>query len=337
MPGREPEPTNKVPAARSHTLQSERTQAPPSVLSCTVVVASFRPGTLIDHCLQSLLQQDGVPAYHIIVVDSSADGTAERLQREFPTVEVVALAHQTHQAAARSIGIARTQAPFIAITDQDCIVPSDWLARLLARHREGWYALVGGAIVNGTPHSRVGTASYLIEFNEFMPDGPARFVSMIPHCNICIRREIFTTVGPFVAVPPGAEDQVFNFLLCQQGQQLFFDPCITVTHLNRSEFSGFLRHQHLLGVGSAVARRVVPLPGQLFVRYPGLAYLLPLVRVFRTTGRLLRHNRPALLRYLQLLPILLPGYMMWTKGFVTGLRQPLPARTEIVEQESTAY
>ncbi|MGE0822787.1 MAG: glycosyltransferase family 2 protein [Candidatus Binatia bacterium] len=305
--------------------------------SCAVIVASFRPGRLIDQCVRSLLGQQSAPTYQIIVVDSSTDGTAERLQRAFPTIEVVTLDHQTHQATARNIGIAQTRAPFVAITDQDCIVPPDWLAHLLARHQEGRYAIVGGAIGNGTPQSRVGTASYLIEFNEFMPVGTTRLVRMVPHCNICIRREIFTSVGPFVAVPPGAEDQVFNFLLCREGQQILFDPSIVVTHINRSEFRGFLRHQQLLGIGSAVARRIVPIPGQLFVRHPTLASLLPFVRLFRTTGRLLRYNRPALLRYLQLLPILLPGYLQWTKGFFLGLRQELPTNTPIFGKEITAY
>jgi glycosyltransferase involved in cell wall biosynthesis len=274
--------------------------------------------------LASLLAQEGIRNPQVIVVDSSADGTAEQVQRDFPTVEVIALEQQTHQSIARNIGIARTQAEFVAITDHDCVVPPDWLASMLARHQEGEYAAVGGAVGNGTPESAVGTASYLIEFNEFLPMGEPRLVTMIPYCNICFRREAFTTVGPFVAVPPGAEDQVFNFLLCQQGRRILFDPTIVVQHFNRTTFSAFLRHQRLLGFGSAVARRTAPIKGQIFIRHPHLAYSLPLVRLVRTTGRLLASNRPVLLRYLGLLPILLPGYVAWTAGFLAGLRQTLP-------------
>ena len=311
---------------RRPTLRTPNTTTEPS---CAVVVASFRPGQVIDLCLKAILSQQGVSQFDVIVVDSSTDGTAERLRREFPTVDVVALNQQTYQSEARNIGIARTQATFIAITDQDCIVPPDWLARLLAHHHAGSYAIVGGAIGNGTPKSSVGTASYLIEFNEFLPVGQPRSVTMIPHCNICIRREAFTAVGPFVVVPPGAEDQVYNFLLCQRGEHLLFDPTIVVTHLNRTDFTAFLRHQHLLGVGSAIARRTVAIPGQAFVRHRWLAYTLPLVRLMRTSGRLLHQDRSALLRYLYLLPFLLAGYMMWTKGFVSGLRQRLPSSPQV--------
>jgi GT2 family glycosyltransferase len=287
-------------------------------------VASFKPGHLIDRCLHSLLAQQGIADLEIIVVDSSANGTAERLQQDFPTVNVIKLEQQTPQSIARNIGVARTHAPFVAITDHDCVVPPDWLSRLLARHREGKYAAVGGAVGNGTPASAVGTASYLIEFNEFLPVGEPRLVAMVPHCNVCFRRKVFTTVGPFVAVPPGAEDLVFNFLLCQQGGRILFDPAIVVEHINRTAFLRFLRHQRLLGFGSAVARQTVALKGQVFIRHPSLVYSLPLVRLVRTVGRLLVNNRPALLRYLCLLPILLPGHAAWTAGFLSGLRKAVP-------------
>ena len=308
-----------------------RPQTPGSKPSCAVIVASFRPGPLIDRCLTTILAQQGIDHLEVVVVDSSGDGTAERVRRNFPHVAVIALPQQTHQSIARNIGIAHTQAPFIALTDQDCLVPSDWLARLLAWHWTGQYAAVGGAIGNGTPNSVVGTATYLIEFNEYMPGGKPRLVSMIPHCNVCFRREVFTSVGPFVATPPGAEDLVFNFLLCQYGQQMWYDPAIVVTHLNRTAFSAFLRHQRVLGFGSAIGRRIVAIKGQTLVRHPSLAYGLPLVRLIRTAARLFAGNMLVFLRYLLLLPILLPGYIVWTAGFLAGLREDL----SLSEQRTT--
>lgn len=268
--------------------------------------------------------QEGIPSPEIIVVDSSADGTAARLQQEFPTVTVIELERQTPQSKARNIGIARTQAQFIAITDHDCVAPPDWLQRLLSWHTQGHYEAVGGAVGNGTPDNSVGTASYLIEFNEFLPIGAPQPVEMIPHCNICFRREVFTTMGPFIESPPGAEDLLYNFLICQRGGRIFFDPTIVITHLNRTGLRTFLRHQRLLGFGSAVARRMAPLKGQVFIRYPLLACGFPLLRFILTTRRLFAQNRPVLLQYLRLLPLIIPGYIRWTAGFLAGLRQDLP-------------
>ena len=306
---------------------------PPAI---AVIIAAFKPGPLIDDCLTALLKQKNVSDYEIIVVDSSTDGTVERIQQNFPTVRVIALQQQTHQSIARNIGIEHTQAAYIAITDQDCIPPPDWLNRLLAHHQQGSYAAVGGAVANGTPRSAVGTATYLIEFNEFLPIGQARLVWMIPHCNICFRRAVFAEVGPFRPLPPGAEDLVFNVLLSQQGQQLFYDPQIAVTHQNRTGLAAFFRHQRRLGFGSAAARRVAPLPGQVFVQHPVLAYGLPLVRSVRTASRLLRSHVQSFVLYLLLLPILIPGYIAWTMGFLAGLRQPQSWDTDAVHQPRDA-
>lgn len=315
-----------------------RTQKPGS--SCAVVVASFRPGPLIQCCLHSLLAQEGVPTPEIIVVDSSGDDTAAQLRALFPRITVIELQCQTPQAAARNIGVACSQAQFIAFTDQDCIVPPDWLLQFMTWHSRGHYDAVGGAVGNGTPESAVGTASYLIEFNEFLPTGTPGFAEMIPHCNICFRREVFTTVGPFLEVPPGAEDLLYNFLVCQRGGRLLCDPNIVVTHINRTDFSSFLQHQWVLGFGSAVARRLAMLKGQPFVRYPILSYSLPLVRLVRTFSRLLRHNRQALKQYLQLLPMLIPGYLHWTSGFLAGARartlEPRLSSTFSVPEYSTS-
>jgi len=253
-------------------------------------------------------------------VDSSGDGTAAQLRASFPSVTVIELPRQTPQAAARNIGVAYSLAKFVAFTDQDCVAPPDWLRRLLSWHERGHYDAVGGAVGNGTPENAVGTASYLIEFNEFLPAGKPWLAEMIPHCNICFRREVFTKVGPFIEAPSGAEDLLYNFLVRQRGGgRLLFDPNTVVTHINRTDFSAFLRHQWELGFGSAVARRTATLKGQPFVHYPLLAYSLPLVRFLRTLSRLLLHNRPALRRYLRLLPFLIPGYFRWTAGFLAGL------------------
>ena len=297
-----------------------------------VVIAVFQPGALIDDCLTALLNQEAVGDPEIIVVDSSADGTAERIRQNFSSVTVLALKQQTHQSIARNIGVAHSQAPYVAITDQDCIPPPDWLSRLLSRHQEGHYAAVGGAIVNGTPRSPIGTATYLIEFNEFLPVGHARTVSMIPHCNICFRREIFDTIGPFRPLPPGAEDLVFNFLAAQGGRRLLYDPAITVTHQNRTSLSAFFRHQRRLGFGSAVARRAVPLSGQLFIKHSILSYGLPLLRCVRTAFRLCLSHLQSFVLYLLLLPILIPGYIVWTIGFHAGSRYPHPLEGDTQHQ-----
>src|SRR4029079_13606558 len=108
----------------------------------SVVVPCYRPGDLIDGCLADLCAQDLDEGFEVILVESSGDGTAERLQRRFPGIRVIAPPHRTLPAEAQNIGVAAAHAAFVAITNHDCRLPSDWLRRLLARHDLGDYAAV---------------------------------------------------------------------------------------------------------------------------------------------------------------------------------------------------
>lgn len=286
----------------------------------SVVVPSYRPGVLLERCVERLLQQRDIGAYEVVVVDSSADGTAERLRARFPRCHVIGLPTRTSQAVARNLGLASSRGKFVAFTDHDCLVPPHWLAGFLARHAGGNYAAVGGAVANGTPRSLVGTAAYWIEFNDFTPRRPAGPIAGVPHCNICFRRDALPLPDPFPLVPPAAEDLAFNHLLVRSGGTIYFDPGIIVTHVNRTSLRAYLVHQRVLGEGSAVARRLVPLAGRVFVRQPVMTPLLPFVRLAGTIVRVARRDPGHLPIVLVLLPLLLPGYAAWTSGFVAGCR-----------------
>lgn len=292
----------------------------------SVVVPCYRPGRLIEGCLAGLLAQDLDEPYEIIVVESSGDGTAERLRESFPTVRVIAPPHRTFPAEAQNIGVAAAQGAFVAITNHDCLIPAGWLRGLLARHALGEYAAVGGAVVNGTPASLVGTAAYWSEFNEFTTERPAGVVPGVPQCNVCFRRSALVGTSPFPTVRFGAEELTFNYELTRAGGIFFFDPTVPVTHLNRTSLAAFLGHQRVLGVGSAMARRLVPLAGTVATRHRALIPLLIPLRIGRVLGRIARRHPGELPRALLLLPLLTIGYATWAVGFWQGSREPLDAR-----------
>jgi GT2 family glycosyltransferase len=294
-----------------------------SIPLVSVVVPCYRPGALIDGCLAGLLEQDLDGPYEVIVVESTGDGTAERLTSRFPRCRVIAPRARTLPAEAQNIGVAAAAGPFIAITNHDCLVPRSWLRSMLVRHGAGTYAAVGGAIANGTPRSLVGTAAYWSEFNEFTTGRHAEPVPGVPQCNVCFRRTALVGATPFPTVRFGAEELTFNYELTRAGGVFFFDPAIVVTHLNRTTLQAYLTHQRVLGMGSAMARRLVPLPGTVLIRHPALIPLLPLLRVSRLLSRVARRHPGELPKVLGLTPLLLLGYTIWAAGFWTGRREPL--------------
>jgi GT2 family glycosyltransferase len=238
---------------------------------------------------------------------------------------VIAPPARTLPAEAQNIGVAAGGGRFVAITNHDCLVPRDWLRGFLARHERGTYAAVGGAVANGTPKSAIGTAAYWSEFNEFAPGRPAGEVRGVPQCNVCFRRAALVGPTPFPEVRFGAEELAFNYELGRAGGVFFFDPSIVVTHVNRTTWPAFVAHQRVLGQGSALARRMVPLSGRVLVRHPALVALMPFYRTAALLGRVARAQPAALGRVLTLTPLVLAGYVEWARGFREGVREPLDA------------
>lgn len=98
-----------------------------------IVVATRNRGLKIVPLLESILASKD-PHFELVVVDQS-DGDATRLAVEpFTRDARVRYVHTSTPGAsrARNLGMSLTCAPLIAITDDDCIVPPDWLPRLTA-------------------------------------------------------------------------------------------------------------------------------------------------------------------------------------------------------------
>ena len=96
----------------------------------TVVVPAYNEQILIAGCLDSLLKQTlNREKFEIIVIDNnSTDLTAKIAMDKGIRVEREPVKGYVH-ALRRGIDICQTD--YIAFTDADCIVPHDWLEKIL--------------------------------------------------------------------------------------------------------------------------------------------------------------------------------------------------------------
>ncbi|MBI2903006.1 MAG: glycosyltransferase family 2 protein [Candidatus Methylomirabilis oxyfera] len=285
----------------------------------SVVIPSYNAQATIRRCLESVFDQNLDAGCEVIVVDSSDDGTDQIVRQAFPQARLLRLEGRTSSGAARNHGVGSAKGAYIALTDADCLVAKDWLFRLYHRHQEADYAAVGGSIGNGTPGSPVGSADYLLEFSEFLPQSPERLVANIPTSNICYRSSVLAGVR-FDGGPQGvyltSDDRILNWELFRRGARLLFDPAIQVAHLNRTRLGAFLSHQYLLGRSSCWARKRTDLPGRIFLDYPFLGPAIPSLRIARIVARLSRIDRRAAPRFLALSPLIFLGATAWSAGFV---------------------
>jgi len=294
-------------------------------VTASVIIPSYNSKKHILRCLNSVSAQGTDFPYEIILVDSSEDDTLDRIPKGFPGLKTVKLSRRTFPGTARNIGIQQAEGEYIAFTDADCEVEREWLAKLVSWHRRG-KRVVGGAVLNGTPESAVGTAEYLIEFKEFLPSRPAGNVEFLPTCNLSFHRKIFKDHGYLEDVVKGS-DTLFCRKITRKGETILFDPTIRVRHWNRTQFKHFLRNQMELGLGSARIRGKFKMPGSFLVRKgvrlgaPIWVGLLPFFRLYLLGKILLTQQERALfLKLLVLLPLIFSGQLAYAWGFMKGAR-----------------
>lgn len=281
----------------------------------SVIVPCYNSERTIRDCLTALINQRTAVAYDVIVVDSSSDKTPQIVQTEFPAIRLIHLGQRTFAGSARNVGIRATRAQFCLMIDSDCIAHADLIERMMARHREGNYAAVGGSLRNGTPASLSGWTGYLLEFKEFMPTAPARLEKTVPTANVMYKRDALERHGCFDEAMRESEDVLFNWKLHQSGELILFDPAIEVTHLNRTGWKRVLLYQIDLGGSSAKARRRSELEGNVLLRHPLLIILMPLVRLARAAIWLAKVDMNAFAVFLLISPMYLLGCAFWSVGF----------------------
>ncbi|HYM00573.1 MAG TPA: glycosyltransferase, partial [Blastocatellia bacterium] len=265
-------------------------------IDVSVIIPCYNSQRTIRQCLDSILNQTTDASYDVTVVDSSTDDTPNIVAREYPSVRLIHKDGQTFAGTARNIGIAETAGSYCLMIDSDCIAAPNLVASIVRRHKELGLAGVGGAICNGTPRSWSGLLCYLLEFKEYLPSTPNRYVQMIPTANVAYRREVFETYGGFDDSMQFSEDILFSWNLTSAGEQILFEPCARVTHLNRTGWRTVLSYQWGLGKMSARARKRGGLPGQIVLRHPILIFLLPFARLYRAFRWLGKYDRPLLAR-----------------------------------------
>ncbi len=257
----------------------------------TVIIPAYRAWATLPAVLRSLESQVGGRGREAIVVESSGDDGDEvaRLARDFPWVRFVGLGGRAFPGRARNIGAAIAGGELLAFLDADAIPDSSWLDELERALGPG-VELVGGAIVNGTPEERWGTADFVLEFSEWPPER----TSAIPHAasaSMLIRRATFERVGGFPEDLLAGEDTVFSVPFARAGT-LAFAGRARVSHVNRTRPRAVLAHQFQLGGAWGVICARVGLPGSA-LSARGLAPVATVGRLYAVLRRLRRYPQAA--------------------------------------------
>lgn len=105
----------------------------------SIVVVSYNTSDLLRACLASAVQFNSRIAEIIVVDNASSDGSAEMVEREFPSVEVIRAAGNVGFAAGNNLALRRATGRYFLLLNPDAAVVDDTagaLAEYLDAHRD---------------------------------------------------------------------------------------------------------------------------------------------------------------------------------------------------------
>lgn len=96
----------------------------------TIITISYNSHGILTRCLDSLINSNTFPV--IIIDNASTDGSAEKLKKDYPQAEVVALDHNIGYGRAANTGLQLVQTPYAMLLNPDLYATPESIETLLA-------------------------------------------------------------------------------------------------------------------------------------------------------------------------------------------------------------
>ena len=287
----------------------------------SVVIPAFQGRATIVECLESVVGAVAGRSCEIIVVESSHDGAADLVRARFPGVRVIEPAERLSAGAARNEGFRHARGCLFLCVDQDCLVPPDWIPRMVELLGRDGVGAAGGSIGVANPRNLAGWCVYFLEFFTHFPSrGPIREDNYVVGANSGWRPEAIR--GQAFPDRTLGEDLLATASVRANGFRILYDPSLAVLHRNRSGWGEFLRYCRAMGAAAAESQtRLGGRAIQALHRIPAMSYGIPFLVLPRIGWKLLGAPRGYLATYIALLPCCVVGHFTWADAFCRSLRQ----------------
>lgn len=247
-----------------------------SPIKISVVLATYNRARLISGAIDSLLAQTDIEKnlYELIIISDGATDETEKIVENYirkqrgykPNISLITLVKNCGASTARNIGILRAQGEFIASTDDDCILPPNWLYQFnKAFHENPEITAVGGykepAGTYGKPPSRYDLfmgwrrlpymlqACKSVEFNPYNNCGDT--------ANTCYRKNALLRAGGFNIFLGAWYDWELKMRLHNLHAPLFYIP-LHIKHAAIFNLKSYARMWMLLGWDSFLIGKINP-------------------------------------------------------------------------------
>ncbi len=243
---------------------------PDAPIAVSVCIVTGRRAQLLGRCLASLAAQEEAPRWELRVLADGDPSVEAMVRREFPDA-VIGAVPRAHPGVGRNFLITEARGDILLFLDDDVVVESDLLRRVVElAERYPDVSVFGGP--NETPPwssdfqrvqgavlaSMAATGPVRRRYGAH-PAGAAdeRFFTL---CNLAIRRSVML---PFADDIVCAEENELLDRLARDGRLMQYDASLVVYHERRDTLRGFTAQMRKYGRGR----------GQLVARRPSTARL----------------------------------------------------------------
>ncbi len=245
----------------------------------SVAVACVNGLPYIEDCLASFERQRGSVSYEVIVADRCNRGCREAVRRH-PRARLIEVNRPDATVPElRAAAIREARGALIAITEDHCVAPEDWLDATVRAHDER-RRIVGGPIENLATGRLVDRAAFLFEYSGFTPplapgQGP------VPGNNTSYDRALLPLIDDLLDA--GVWEEEFNARLAAHGFDSYVEPAAFMLHKKSFRLGEFIAQRYFYARSFAGLRvRHASPPRRLL--YAGFAVsLLPPLLLGRIT------------------------------------------------------
>jgi glycosyltransferase involved in cell wall biosynthesis len=276
----------------------------------SVVVASVNGLPYIGECLDSLA--GARPAVEVIVADSTDEQTRVRLREGWPWVTLLTFDEQQTIPELRAAGVFASAAPYVALIEDHCLVPNQWVRRVVADHQAG-HPVVGGPVRNVVTKRLRDWAAFFCEYSEHMEPVPSGDVPTLTGVNVSYDRAAIAAIEDLLL--EGRWETYLHPRLVESGFHLFSDPELVIEHAKDFGFREFASQRWHYS-RSYAGMRNADLGSKRALYALGSPLLVPLVssRIVRNVWRRRQHRRELLLA----VPLVVVYVTIWAAGEAFG-------------------
>jgi GT2 family glycosyltransferase len=262
----------------------------------SVIIASVNGLPSIAECLTALDQCRNGFDVEIVVIEATGRKTADYIEKHFPHVLLIRLTDRAGIPEMRALGMREASGDYLIVIEDHCIAPENWFEEINRAHKAG-YAVVGGAVENGSTERLLDWAVFLCEYSSFMSPIPSGEVEFLAGNNVSYQREAVEQIDE--ATKKDFWEYFLQKELRKKNINFLSAPAITISHKKEFGFFYFLSQRFHYSRSFAAMRRKksTVLEQFIYLAYTPLAPFHLTWRIVRNVWQKGRNRRELILSF----------------------------------------